>query len=372
MKNRVINFIYTIILFSSIALLSACGGGGGSDDPGTGTGTGGGTGGSTGSGDFNWPALDYENPISGNPNITYHDPKSFSSPSAGNGKITVLNYNDLFSGTLSNSTVNWRAGGQIHIDNAPAIKLVSSFTGQPNQLKFDRAASKQEFLHVQIDVTGNRQVDIQFTVSQITAVKHFDEMDLYLAFPAGETNAAPVVRMTAPQNNNDIYELGDNITFTGSAIDAEDGGISANIDWSSSKDGHLGTGASINVSSLSLGKHLINATITDRGGITRTTEQTATIQVGVVKKPPSLNINRPAEGASFKKGVFVGLNSTSLDRFFNIITDFVVWTSDRDGHLGTGNLVPTNLSVGTHVITATITTNEGLTNTATRTITITP
>jgi hypothetical protein len=44
MKNRAISFIYPIILFSSIALVSACGGGGGgSDDPETGTSAGTGT-----------------------------------------------------------------------------------------------------------------------------------------------------------------------------------------------------------------------------------------------------------------------------------------------------------------------------------------
>ena len=58
---------------------------------------------------------------------------------------------------------------------------------------------------------------------------------------------------------------GININFSATASDDEDGDISADIAWSSNVDGPLGSGASINTASLSLGAHVITAEVTDSG-----------------------------------------------------------------------------------------------------------
>ena len=63
-----------------------------------------------------------------------------------------------------------------------------------------------------------------------------------------------------------IVDEGQPVLFTGTAIDPEQGDISANIAWVSSKEGTLGTGASITVSLTALGKHVITATLTDSSG----------------------------------------------------------------------------------------------------------
>ena len=101
---------------------------------------------------------------------------------------------------------------------------------------------------------------------------HTSEQVAYLVFgqnvdlPLTPPNQPPVVTITAPPDGS-TFNQGDNINFTGTANDPEDGTISANIQWSSDLDGALGSGASINVSTLSLGVHTITASVTDSGGL---------------------------------------------------------------------------------------------------------
>lgn len=83
--------------------------------------------------------------------------------------------------------------------------------------------------------------------------------------PSGPVNQSPTVTITAPADGS-IYTYGNTINFTGTATDPEDGNIASSIQWTSSINGNLGTGASINVSNLSVGTHTITATATDSGG----------------------------------------------------------------------------------------------------------
>lgn len=78
-------------------------------------------------------------------------------------------------------------------------------------------------------------------------------------------NYAPTVSIAAPADGSTFTDS-DIVTFSGSAADAEDGTISGIIQWVSSVDGVLGSGASLPVSNLSVGEHTINATVTDSGG----------------------------------------------------------------------------------------------------------
>src|SRR5262249_31347897 len=77
------------------------------------------------------------------------------------------------------------------------------------------------------------------------------------------TNTAPVIGplyVSAAE-----VERGTPVTFSGSASDAEDGDLSAALQWSSSRDGSLGTGGSV-TRTLSVGSHTLTATVTDRAG----------------------------------------------------------------------------------------------------------
>jgi hypothetical protein len=90
-------------------------------------------------------------------------------------------------------------------------------------------------------------------------------------------NASPVVTITAPPDGSTFNE-GVSVTFTGTATDAEDGDISANIIWTSSIDGYLGTGASLIVPDLSVGGHTITAEVTDSGGASGSDSITVTVE----------------------------------------------------------------------------------------------
>lgn len=78
-------------------------------------------------------------------------------------------------------------------------------------------------------------------------------------------NTPPTATITSPANGTQVTE-GASVNFTGTGDDAEDGDLSANLDWQSDLDGSLGTGASINVV-LSLGLHTITVTATDSGSL---------------------------------------------------------------------------------------------------------
>jgi hypothetical protein len=72
----------------------------------------------------------------------------------------------------------------------------------------------------------------------------------------------PVVTIDSPAD--DSAYLGNRaVLLAGSAVDEEDGNLSDTIRWTSSRDGFLGTGASLSVATLSAGTHVITASVTD-------------------------------------------------------------------------------------------------------------
>ena len=101
---------------------------------------------------------------------------------------------------------------------------------------------------------------------------------------AGGGNAPPAVEITSPGNGT-VFEVGTTVEFTGAASDPEDGDLTASIEWSSSRDGALGTGGSA-VASLREGTHTITATVTDGDGGTGSASITVTIE-GSAEEPPS-------------------------------------------------------------------------------------
>ncbi|MCP4127151.1 MAG: hypothetical protein GY753_08830 [Gammaproteobacteria bacterium] len=92
------------------------------------------------------------------------------------------------------------------------------------------------------------------------------------------TDAAPTAGITSPANGSSHAE-GNSITFSGSASDAEDGDLSSSLSWSSDIDGAIGTGASFTSTALSLGTHVITASVTDSGGLSPTTLPSVTVTI---------------------------------------------------------------------------------------------
>jgi hypothetical protein len=107
-------------------------------------------------------------------------------------------------------------------------------------------------------------------------------------------NAAPSVTIATPPDGTSVNQ-GNPVTFAGTATDAEDGDLSASVDWVSDRDGALGTGASVTRSDLSAGAHVITASVTDSGGRVASDQIALTITSGT---PPDGAIIETRVGAS--------------------------------------------------------------------------
>jgi large repetitive protein len=89
--------------------------------------------------------------------------------------------------------------------------------------------------------------------------------------------------------------------------------------------------------------------------------------------PPVVNITAPANGSSFVGGNAVTFAGTATDVEDGDLSSSIRWVSDRDGVFGVGaSIQVSNLSLGTHTITAAVTDSSALTANDQITITITP
>ena len=124
------------------------------------------------------------------------------------------------------------------------------------------------------------------------------------------SNTAPSVAISSPSNKSS-YAAGETISFSGSASDTQDGNLSSNINWTSSIDGSIGTGASFS-RPLSSGTHVITATVTDGGGLSASNQ----VSVTVADPPtPSSAITGPsltARGYKVKGNQTVDLSWSGL------------------------------------------------------------
>ncbi|WP_129775621.1 outer membrane protein assembly factor BamB family protein [Peristeroidobacter soli] len=196
----------------------------------------------------------------------------------------------------------------------------------------------------------------------------FDNVEVENLTTASSNNA-PVVTIASPADNASVVE-GRNVTFSAISEDAEDGSLSSTIQWSSSVDGALGTGGVLNVSTLSLGTHVITASSTDSGNVTGL----ATISLTVnqfVNHAPVVTIVSPANGAAYGLGDLIAFSATATDEEDGPLTSSITWSSSINGNLGsTGQISTSTLSTGTHTITARVTDSLGAVHAPTITITV--
>jgi hypothetical protein len=82
---------------------------------------------------------------------------------------------------------------------------------------------------------------------------------------------------------------GTNVTFTGSASDAEDGALTSKLVWRSNLDDQIGTGGSFSTSTLTVGAHTITASATDAGGLTGSATIAVTVTAAAANQAPVVN-----------------------------------------------------------------------------------
>lgn len=94
------------------------------------------------------------------------------------------------------------------------------------------------------------------------------------------------VTITNP-SDGDTFELGDTITFIGTAVDSFEGELSSSsLVWTSAKDGQIGTGKSFDRDNLSEGSHPITLTATDSDSNIETASVLITIENSGFTPPP--------------------------------------------------------------------------------------
>lgn len=98
------------------------------------------------------------------------------------------------------------------------------------------------------------------------------------------TNSRPVVSIASPANGAS-FSLGDSISFSGTATDAESGNLTASASWTSSIDGALGTGGAITKTNLTSGTHIITLSATDGGGASASSFIVVTVEAADATPP---------------------------------------------------------------------------------------
>jgi hypothetical protein len=184
-------------------------------------------------------------------------------------------------------------------------------------------------------------------------------------------NEAPTARITVPESGRRI-PWGQSTLFVAEVTDREDDYFpDERLVWSSSRDGQIGTGRLITRNFLTPGSPAVTFSATDGGGRTAS----SSVTIAITNHPPEGPcIEEPPGGATFYVGQEIGFRARATDREDGYLSGgSLVWNSDVEGSLGTGDLLRRRLSrSGDHTITLTATDRSGLSSSATVRISVRP
>ena len=184
-------------------------------------------------------------------------------------------------------------------------------------------------------------------------------------------NQAPVVAITAP-SDGDTINTPNAVNLAGTAEDPEDGTIDgADLVWSSSLDGTLGSGSTL-TTPLSDGLHQLELQATDSEGAVGV--DAISITVTSVNESPTAFIDAPADNSYFVEGSSIVLEGRGEDPEDGSLSGAsLFWSSSADGALGSGSTVTmSSPSIGVHTIVLTAVDSQGREGLASITLEVTP
>jgi hypothetical protein len=176
------------------------------------------------------------------------------------------------------------------------------------------------------------------------------------------TNRLPEVTIESPAPASTFLTT-DDIAFSGSANDAEDGALTgASLVWTSSLDGPIGTGESFNAT-LSEGSHDITLRAADSLLETRTSTLSDIVVAAPPAQPATATILTPTVGETFLTSDSIEFSGSANNPDGSPMAGATLtWISNLDGELGTGASISASLpTVGNHVIAFDATNGEGVT-----------
>ncbi|NRB41769.1 MAG: hypothetical protein HRU20_25410 [Pseudomonadales bacterium] len=178
-------------------------------------------------------------------------------------------------------------------------------------------------------------------------------------------NVLPIIVILQPGSGNQISVDAGPINFMASASDTEDGDLTQQVVWHSSLDGNFQSPAV-----LSVGQHIITASVTDLANATvqTTINLTVTPHVNVA---PTISLKTPTNGSvHFIDNGAVQLSATANDAEEGDLSSNINWSSSLQGNLGSGASLFADLLLGEHTITATISDAESASATTSVTINV--
>ncbi len=197
------------------------------------------------------------------------------------------------------------------------------------------------------------------------AQEYFKNITVYIgAIPAIDyVNTPPTIDITAPADGKTVLQGTINLeTFTATAEDNEDGSNCCDIVWTSSEDGQIGIGESIEYGFATPGPRVITATATDSVGHSATDS----ITINVENPEPLAEIIAPVNGEQIPTGIPYTLQGLASDvgNLGGVPCNQLVWTSTSasDPTLIGCNPQITFTTLGVRVLTLTATDNFGATD----------
>jgi len=196
-------------------------------------------------------------------------------------------------------------------------------------------------------------VDLASLEGKMTTGKMINAYDALVALGSDPVNQPPQVTIDSPLDGEGFLE-GDVINFQASIVDENLAGVT--ISWSSSLDGVLSNLTSFS-GVLSLGDHTIQVTVVDEQGLLASDTVVISVNQVQANQPPLVTITSPSDGSTYIQGQIITFTASAEDPEEGDLAGQVIWSSDMDGVFDPAN---NNLSLGNHVITASVEDSQGL------------